>query len=167
MSGPTFNLNGKVIPVRALSEARAKWIELRDADGLGASDMEEGCGEYRMGERLVAVVHYNGRIETFFPGLAVGQRVRFLHDTDRYPHFIIPAGREGTITEVSRDPGTSGVVIKVDGPDIPGLHDDDEWPGEFQWAIDDEIECLPRAFVVVDPIDGRVLVDEYGKAVSQ
>lgn len=112
-----------------------------------------------------------------FPGLAVGQRIRFICEEERYPFFIIPAGREGTITEVSQDRGTVGVVIKVDGPDIPGLHDDDEWPGEYQWSPDDECwfngEDYPerpwpgRTFVVVDPIDGHQLVDEYGKEVSK
>lgn len=105
-----------------------------------------------------------------FPGLSVGQRVRFPTDTDRYPHFVIPAGREGTITSIEW-----GVVIKVDGPDVPGLHDG-EWEGEFMWSPDDECwfngEDYPerpwpgRDFVVVDPIDGHEIVDAFGKGIA-
>jgi hypothetical protein len=58
----SFNLNGRIVRVQTLDEARALWVALRDADALGASDMARGCGEYREGGVLVARVSYNGRM---------------------------------------------------------------------------------------------------------
>lgn len=58
----TFNLNGEIVAVRTLDEARAAWCRYRDASGIGASGMVRGCGEYREGGVLVARVSYNGRM---------------------------------------------------------------------------------------------------------
>lgn len=58
----TFNLNGRVVPVQTIDEARSLWIALRDAEGLGSSDVVRGCGEYMEDGRVVAHVSYNGRM---------------------------------------------------------------------------------------------------------
>jgi hypothetical protein len=58
----TFNLNGHTISVRTIDEARAMWLALRDAEGLGASDCVRGCGEYSEDGKVVAHVSYNGRM---------------------------------------------------------------------------------------------------------
>lgn len=58
----------------------------------------------------------------------VGTRVMFRHDTDRYPHFIVPAGTEGTVTWEER----GDMLVQIDG-EVPGLTDSEEWQGEFQW----------------------------------
>jgi hypothetical protein len=60
----TFNLNGRLVPVRTLDEGRALWLALRDSEMLGASDMVRGCGNYYEDGRLVARVSYNGRMWT-------------------------------------------------------------------------------------------------------
>jgi hypothetical protein len=66
----TFNLNGQIVPVKTLDDARRLWCLFRDsADGahggmFGASDMVRGCGEYREAGLLVARVSYNGRMWT-------------------------------------------------------------------------------------------------------
>ena len=63
-TGNTFNLNGAIVAVRTLDEARAMWIDLRDSEGLGASDMVRGCGDYFEAGIKVAKVSYNGRMWT-------------------------------------------------------------------------------------------------------
>jgi hypothetical protein len=63
-AGRFFNLNGHVVPVKTLDEARAMWLDLRDSDGLGASDCVRGCGDYYEEGRKVAHVSYNGRMWT-------------------------------------------------------------------------------------------------------
>ena len=63
-SARAINLNGRWVSVRTLDEGRALWLALRDSEGLGASDMVRGCGDYREDGRLVARVSYNGRMWT-------------------------------------------------------------------------------------------------------
>jgi len=58
----TFNLNGRTVPVRTLDDARRLWLDLRDTEGLGASDMVKGCGRYMQDGVCVATVSYNGRM---------------------------------------------------------------------------------------------------------
>lgn len=107
----------------------------------------------------------------FMANLTVGGRVQFVTDEECYPHFIIPKGTEATITVVD----DSCVYLQVDG-EVPGLTDSEEWHGEYQWSADNEVwfngpdyPTRPwpgRPFVVVDPLDGRTLVDRFGKEVS-
>ena len=59
-----FNLNGRMISVRTLDEGRAAWLALRDSEGLGASDMVRGCGDYFENGVKVAHVSFNGRMWT-------------------------------------------------------------------------------------------------------
>lgn len=58
----TFNLNGEMIPVRTIDEARGIWLAYRDAEGIGVSGCERGCGEYMEDGKVVAHVSYNGRM---------------------------------------------------------------------------------------------------------
>ncbi len=80
-----------------------------------------------------------GDTRAMFP---VGTRVRFVVDDERFPHFIVPAGTTGTVTEASRD----GMLIHVD-QFVEGLTDSEEWAGEFQWMPFDDydrpFEVLP------------------------
>jgi hypothetical protein len=71
------------------------------------------------------------KFETFGDTLGafpLGTRVRFVREDDRYPHFIVPRGTTGMVTEVSRD----GLLIHVD-QFVEGLSDSEEWRGEYQW----------------------------------
>lgn len=85
------------------------------------------------------------RCETFGDTLAffpVGTRVHFVALDDRYPHFVVPVGTTGTVTEATRD----GILIHVD-QDIEGLTDSEEWAGDYQWFPGDDydrpFEVLP------------------------
>jgi len=60
--GNTFNLNGTMVSVRTLDEARAMWIALRDSEFLGSSDCVRGNGKYYENGQHVATVSYNGRL---------------------------------------------------------------------------------------------------------
>jgi acyl-CoA thioesterase len=65
---PTFNLDGKIIPVRTIDAARSLWITYRDDNGLGQSDVARGTGNFYDEEgTLVAYVSYNGRMWTGTP----------------------------------------------------------------------------------------------------
>ncbi len=51
------------IAVRDLPHAQETWNELVDMYQFGASDMRGRCGDVMVGKKLVARIHYNGRVE--------------------------------------------------------------------------------------------------------
>ena len=64
--------------------------------------------------------------------LPVGQRVRVKERVEKYPHFIVEVGQQGTVTERER-----GRVIVTMDDKIPGaeewdnaVHFDEFWPPE-------------------------------------
>ena len=86
------------------------------------------------------------RFETLGDTLAafpVGTRVHFIESDDRFPHFVVPAGTTGTVTEATRD----GLLIHVDQC-IEGLTDSEEWDGDYQWFAD-SAEEYDRPFEVL------------------
>jgi hypothetical protein len=65
MKYPTISLNGRLVPVCTLLEAKWRWEAFRDANALGASDMRDGCGDVCDGHGVkVARIAYNGVIFT-------------------------------------------------------------------------------------------------------
>lgn len=50
------------IPVSSLLEASKCFAAHRDGFGFGASAMRTGCGDVRIGRKLVGRISYNGRI---------------------------------------------------------------------------------------------------------
>lgn len=68
--------------------------------------------------------------------LKVGTKVRFNHEVERYPHFIIPEGATGLVTEnwfEGEPPKPVLILIKLDKP-INGM---EEWTNKFQFHTDD------------------------------
>lgn len=57
---------------------------------------------------------------------AVGSRWKLKRDVDRFPHFVAPAGAEGTIT----DTYDSNISLRLDEP----LAGAEEWDNEVVWA---------------------------------
>jgi hypothetical protein len=58
-----------------------------------------------------------------------GARVSLTRDTDRYPHFLAPAGATGTVAEVDAE----CVWVHMDDF-LPGA---EEWGNRIQWHRDD------------------------------
>jgi hypothetical protein len=58
-------------------------------------------------------------------GFDVGARVRTVQPIDRFPHFVIPAGRFGTITQVDADQ----ISVQMD-EFVPGA---EEWDNSIMW----------------------------------
>lgn len=75
--------------------------------------------------------------------LAVGQRVRWVNESERYPHFAVPADTTGVVSEVF----AGGGLIDVD-QEIEGLSDDPEWNGKFQ--VDFVLMDDGRDFIILD-----------------
>lgn len=57
--------------------------------------------------------------------MTIGDRVRFKHPVDRFPHFVVPAGATGEV--VTLDEGIA--EIRVDDPP-EGM---EEWENKMQW----------------------------------
>lgn len=57
-----------------------------------------------------------------------GTRVRFVREVERYPHFVVPEGRTGTVT-VSDD---NEIRVRLD----EALEGADEWADEVHWYSD-------------------------------
>lgn len=57
--------------------------------------------------------------------LGIGSRVRLLHDVDRFPHFIAPAGSVGTVVAAERELlpycGPCAQLVKDEFPDVEVL----------------------------------------------
>jgi hypothetical protein len=94
---------------------------------------------------------------------AVGARVLFVDQLDRYPHFTVPAGATGIVTQSDLDIYT----VKVDQT-IPGA---EEWNNEVIWQVSDDEEPatdlrLAGAFVKHEVIH-EMSYDELGKAIAE
>lgn len=54
-----------------------------------------------------------------------GQRVRLAREIERYPHYVAPAGAEGTVTKNDKDL----IAVRLDDQ----LEGAEEWDNEVQW----------------------------------
>lgn len=61
-----------------------------------------------------------------------GDAVVFLCDEERYPHFVVPKGTTGVVLDAGWGGDPDAFLVKVDG-EVPGLTDNEEWCGEYQW----------------------------------
>lgn len=68
--------------------------------------------------------------------MIIGYRFRLMHDVDRFPDFIAPAGRTGTVTVISDD-----LWAKMDLP-IAGA---EEWDNELYWDSIEEFQAETQA----------------------
>ena len=71
----------------------------------------------------------------------VGQRVTLVHEADRFPHALVPAGATGTVNHV--DAGMIGVRLDEH---VEGL---EEWENDLMFYAEQECaegESLARAF---------------------
>lgn len=72
----------------------------------------------------------------------VGARVFTVALVDRYPHFLIPSGKTGTVTEAY-----DGLIrVRMD-EHVPGA---EEWDNEVVWDPQDEPDRGERDFALVD-----------------
>jgi len=91
--------------------------------------------------------------------LQAGDRVRLTACADRFPHFLVQPGGEGTVVLNEDD---SSVAIRMDAH-IPGC---EEWDNEITWVPEDEAEWenLP-----VERLSGPTLVwqhDDEGTGIT-
>ncbi len=94
---------------------------------------------------------------------AVGAKVLFVDALERYPHFTVPAGATGTVTNSDDD----YYAVKVDQP-IPGA---EEWDNEVIWSIGDDEEPgldlrLAGEFVNHEAL-AEMSYDDLGKAIAE
>lgn len=94
---------------------------------------------------------------------AVGAKVLFIDAVDRYPHFTVPAGATGTVTNSDDD----YYAVKVDQP-IAGA---EEWDNEVIWSIGDDEEPamdvrLTDSFVNHEALEA-MSYDELGDAIEE
>lgn len=84
-----------------------------------------------------------------------GDRVRLIHDVDRYPHFIAPAGATGTVV----DHGDPSIALAVRLDEI--LEGAEEWENEVHWLDYDPCEDV---VALLEPHQ-RVLLGNAGYGV--
>lgn len=76
-----------------------------------------------------------------------GTKVRFVRDVERYPHFVVPEGRTGTVT-VSDE---KVIRVKLD----EALDGAGEWENEVHWYsdmfVDEDFDDVFREDV--EPLD--------------
>lgn len=94
---------------------------------------------------------------------AVGARVLFVDQLDRYPFFTVPAGATGVVTNSDDD----YYAVKVDQP-IAGA---EEFDNEVIWSLGDDEEPatdlrLAGAFVKHEVIS-EMSYDDLGKAIAE
>jgi hypothetical protein len=94
-------------------------------------------------ESKVRIVGWSPRVRERFPE---GTRVRFTADAERYPHFVVPAGSTARITDLS----DHCILAKVE-QFVPGLSDNDDWEGEFQYSMDDALSGEDCPFEPFEP----------------
>lgn len=55
-------LANQLIPVEFADDASRIFSAIRDANGFGASDMKNGCGDLLENGRIIGRISYNGRV---------------------------------------------------------------------------------------------------------
>lgn len=77
-----------------------------------------------------------------------GARVRLRRDVERYPHFSVPAGSTGIVTNSVED----AVAVKMDSH-VPGC---EEWDNEIVWTVEDVLysDLGDELEVIVSPRGG-------------
>ena len=61
--------------------------------------------------------------------LKIGERVELRHEVERFPHFVVAAGEQGTVSYNHQDEHGGTIAVRMDNP-IDGA---EEWNNEVQW----------------------------------
>jgi hypothetical protein len=107
-------------PAGTVADGRGGWAE---GEHGGPPDDYMGNADFQAPEDY-------GRSEPDRGALpAAGARVRLLHDVDRYPHFLAPAGSRGTVAM------SDGEIfsVRLDEP----LAGAEAWDNEIVWSLRD------------------------------
>ena len=76
----------------------------------------------------------------------IGARVELRHEVERFPHFVVAAGEQGTVSYNHQDEHGGTIAVRMDNP-IDGA---DEWNNEVQWNT-----CLPTGIKEPRCVKGR------------
>lgn len=112
-------------------DQQRRYDEASAIDGRVVDTLDEcGCIRFTDGSRWFCVEHGENvprPKQGYGATMTPRTRVKFRHDVDRYPHFIVPAGALGTVVDV----GDAQIfAVKMD-EQVPGAED---WENECHWV---------------------------------